>query len=76
MPTPRKDRNKMPTILEGAAFKRQTFTRADAAAILNVSIDTVDQEIKRKKLKPVRRGSGVGITGAAIDEYQRAPRTN
>lgn len=71
MPTPRKAGNKLPFIAEGAAFKRQTFTRADTAAILNLSIDTVDSEIKRGKLKSFARGSGVGITGQAIADYQR-----
>jgi hypothetical protein len=72
MPTKPKSKNQMPPlVLEGAAFKRQTFTREHAAALLCVSMDTVDEAVKAEELKTVRRGKrGVGITGGAILDYQ------
>jgi hypothetical protein len=60
-----------PPIAEGSAAKRQVFTRDQTAAILNLSVSTVDDEIKRGKLKSFKRGRCVGITGQNLDAYMR-----
>ena len=72
MPTRPKSQNvEAPQIAEGSAAKRQVFTRDETAAILRVSVSTVDDEIKRGKLKSFKRGRCIGITGAAVDAYMR-----
>lgn len=72
MPTRPKSLNvEAPQIAEGSAAKRQVFTRDEAAAILRLSVDTVDSEIKRSRLKAFKRGRHVGVTGAALDAYMR-----
>ena len=49
-----------PTIAEGSAAKRQVFTRDEVASLLRLSVDTVNSEIKRGKLKAFKRGRHVG----------------
>ena len=70
MSTRPKSQNVLPFIAEGAAFNRQTFSRNDTAAILNISVDTVDSEIARGKLKAFQAGRLKRITGRAIADYQ------
>ena len=73
MPTRPKSQNiEAPPIAEGSAAKRQVFTRDEVAAILRLSVDTIDAEIKRGKLKAFKRGRHVGVTGAAVDVYMRS----
>jgi len=68
---PKSQNVEAPPIAEGSAAKRQVFTRDEVAAILRLSVDTVDSEIKRGKLKSFKRGRHVGVTGAAVDAYLR-----
>lgn len=69
---PKSQNVEAPPMAEGSAAKRQVYTRDEAAALLRLSVDTVDQEIKRQRLKAFKRGRHVGITGAALDAYMRA----
>lgn len=69
MPTKPKAANRMPVRLDGIAGRRQSFTREEAAALLDMSMSTLDAEIQRGKLKAYKKGRHVRVIGAAIDEY-------
>ena len=71
MPTVAKKHNVPPP---NVPWAKLSFDRRDVAAILGVSIDTVDAEINAGRLKAHKIGKKrTRVTGEAIDQYRALP---